>query len=63
MLAAECAEHFDYSIGITHMNVVMQVADRLRKDQKPQGVAVVYDRLARYVVLTVVVVLLVITLC
>ena len=47
MLAVKCAEHFEYGIGITHMSTVMRVVDRLRKEKRPQGIAVVYDSLAR----------------
>ena len=50
MMAAEASGHFDYAIGVTHMHIVMRVADKLRRDKKPQGVAVAYDRLVRCVI-------------
>ena len=48
MMAVEASGHFEYAIGVTHMHIIMRVADKLRRDKKPQGVAVAYDRLARY---------------
>ena len=46
-LAAGAADHFPFGTALSHVNVVMQVVDKLREDKLPQAIAVIYDRIVR----------------
>ena len=47
MLAAASCKHIQYGVLLSHLTVVLRVADDLRAKNKPQWVAIVYDRIVR----------------